>query len=112
MQWLATLEPGMAAPRGLAVDGDYVRLGLAQLRHESTSLVIQQQLPKIYSKELVEVLFERPYCKIRFLEEAKIAQRQTASQYLKQLEEIGVLKTEKAGREKYYYNENFLKILS
>ena len=33
MQRRASLGPRMAAPRGLAVDGDDVRLGLAQLRH-------------------------------------------------------------------------------
>lgn len=110
-KWLEWIEFFLNAIINASVDTKNRIKAIHELM-ESTSLVIQQQLPKIYSKELFEVLFERPYCKIRFLEEAKIAQRQTASQYLKQLEEIGVLKTEKAGREKYYYNENFLKILS
>lgn len=72
---------------------------------------VKIELPKIYSKELMEVLFRLPYCKIRFLESAGIAQRKTASLYLRELERIGLLKGVKEGREVYYLNEVFLKIL-
>jgi len=40
-----------------------------------------------------------------------IAQRQTAADYLKALEEIGVLMSEKAGREKLFSNPAPLKLL-
>jgi Fic family protein len=78
---------------------------------EKTSEEIKSKLPRLYSKDLVEVLFRSPYCKIRFLEEAGIAKRQTASVYLQQLEKVGVLKGIKSGREIYYINGAFLKIL-
>ena len=51
------------------------------------------------------------YCKIRLLEEAGIAQRKTASFYLRELERTGLLTPFKAGREVYFINEPFLKIL-
>ena len=73
--------------------------------------IIKQKLPKIFSKELVEVIFYHPYCKIKFLEEAQIAHRQTASIYLKELEKIGIMEGIKKGREMYYINKSFLKIL-
>ena len=57
---------------------------------------------KVYSKELVELVFTQPYCKIQFLVDAGIAQRQTASEYLQELEKIGVLTAEKQGREMLY----------
>jgi Fic family protein len=76
-----------------------------------TTEVLKKELPKIYSKELVEVIFQQPYCKIRFLEDAGIARRQTASFYLKELERIGILKSIKKGTEKYYINTALYKIL-
>ncbi len=67
---------------------------------------------KIYSKDLLEVLFTNPYCKIRFLEEAGIAKRQTAGTYLQTLEDIGLLRSVKIGREQYYINIELINILS
>ena len=72
---------------------------------------VKAELPKIYTKDLLEQLYHQPYCKIRFLEEAGIARRQTASHYLKELARIGVLKPFKSGREIYYVNEKFLDLL-
>lgn len=73
---------------------------------------IKEQLPDIYSKELVELLFEQPYCKINFLVAKNIAKTQTASKYLKKLNEIGILDMQKMGREKYYINKVLLYILT
>ena len=67
---------------------------------------------KVYSKELVELVFMQPYCKIQFLVEAGIAKRQTASEYLKELERIGVLTAEKQGREVLYKNPALLAVLT
>ena len=49
---------------------------------------------------------------IRFVEEAGIATRQTASKYLQRLEEIGLLTGVRAGREIYYLNEPLLRVLA
>lgn len=73
---------------------------------------VRTKLPRIYSKDLVEVIFRSPYCKIKFLEESGIAKRQTASVYLKELERIGVLRGLKMGRDTYYVNDAFLKALT
>jgi Fic family protein len=67
--------------------------------------------PKIYSKDLIELIFELPYCKIRFLEQRGLAKRQTASSYLKTLEDIGLLQSLKVGREVYFLNTALLGIL-
>lgn len=64
--------------------------------------IIKTKAPKIYSKDLVEAVFEHPYCKIRFLEDAGIAKRQTAATYLQTLEEMGLLRGIRMGREQYY----------
>lgn len=79
---------------------------------DQISATIQEKAPDIYSKELIEVIFKMPYCKIRHLEDAKIAKRQTASLYLQELEKIGVLHGLKKGREKYYLNHALLHLLT
>jgi len=72
---------------------------------------VRERLPKIYTKELVEQLFDRPYCKIAFLVDSGIAKRQTASRYLHELVEAGFLSSEKIGRETVYINHEFLGML-
>lgn len=79
---------------------------------EKTKKIIQEKAPKIYSKDLVEVIFKHIYCKIRFLEDAGIAKRQTAATYLQTLEKIGILDSVKVGLEKYFINKKLAKILS
>jgi Fic family protein len=66
---------------------------------------------KLYSHELVELVFAQPYCRIGHLIDAGIAQRRTASRYLKALSEIGVLSEIQIGREKFYIHHKFLKLL-
>jgi Fic family protein len=74
--------------------------------------IVKEKLPKIYSKELIELLFEQPYCKIDFLVNRNIAKPQTASKYLKSLQELGALDVQKVGREKYYINTTLWNILT
>ena len=73
---------------------------------------VKTEAPDIYSHELIEVIFNQPYCKIAILEEKKIASRNTASKYLKRLEELGILESEIVGRETLYKNLALFKILS
>ena len=46
---------------------------------------MRRDVPEFCSKELVELLYEQPYCKIGFLIDRNIAKKQTASRYLKKL---------------------------
>jgi len=75
-------------------------------------ILLGQATKKTYSKELVELLFGRPYCRIRNLIDAGLAKRQTASEYLKELVVIGVLEERAEGREKLYLNTRFWKPLT
>ena len=72
----------------------------------------RSKLPKIYSKELLESLFYEVYTKIAYIEKACNVTRITATSYLNQLEEIGLLESEKVGREKLYKNTRLIKLLS
>ena len=78
---------------------------------ESTTEKIRTQLPQIYTRELVELIFIQPYCRIHHVVDANLAKRQTASSYLKKLSEIGVLDEVKFGRESLFINPPFIKLL-
>lgn len=73
--------------------------------------LILLKYPKIYSKELLDALFIHPYTKIDFLVEILNIHRETASKYLKNLEEIGILKEMKLNKTKYYINIELYKLL-
>jgi Fic family protein len=79
---------------------------------EHTAEYVQAKLPKTYSWELVELLFRQPYCRIGNLVESKIAKRQTASTYLKQLCDIGVLQEVKSGRENIFVHPKYIELLN
>ncbi len=66
---------------------------------------IKAELPKIYSKDLVEILFMHPYTKIDFLVNELNITRQTASKYLIRLEEIGILENIQIQNSKFYINK-------
>jgi len=73
--------------------------------------LVQDKLPKIYSKDLIEQLFIHPYCKIEFLVINLKIERKAASRYLVNLEEIGILKSEQKGKEKIYINSKLYNLL-
>ncbi len=77
-----------------------------------TTTYVREKLPKTYTHELIQALFAQPYCRIENLVERGVAQRQTASTYLKQLVEIGVLEEMRVGREKLYINTRLLRELN
>jgi Fic family protein len=80
---------------------------------ERTAAVCKKKLPgNVYSRELMELIFIQPYCKIAFVVEAGLAERKTASVYLQKLEDIGVLNSAKIGREKIYLNPALVKLLA
>lgn len=79
---------------------------------EHTGQFVQKSLPKIYTWELVELLFKQPYCRIGNLVESGIAKRQTASVYLKQLCELGILREVKSGRENIFVHPKYIELLS
>ncbi len=78
---------------------------------EHTTAHVRERLPKIYTRELVDVIFEQPYCRIGNLVEKNIAQRQSASRYLKELAAIGVLREVQAGKEKLFIHPKLMQLL-
>ncbi len=90
--------------------------GLERLNKITTTMVktaneIKTKLPKIYSKDLIEILFRLPYTKRQHLIDENIGNPKTVGNYLQALEENGFLKSVKVGKEKLYLNQRLLKIL-
>jgi len=73
---------------------------------------VRVRAAKVYSRELVELIFVQPYCRIQNIVDAGMGNRQTASVYLKALSGIGVLKEAKVGREKLFIHPKFVALLN
>lgn len=78
---------------------------------EKTLEKVRNDMPKIYSKELVEIIYENPYSKIEFLVNKLHINRKTASKYLKELEDAKILFPLQAGKERLYINNELMGIL-
>lgn len=78
---------------------------------EETAERMRRDAGSIYSRELAELVFVRPYCRIAHVVDAGLAKRQTASTYLKQLADLGILREQKLGREKAFLNPAFVELL-
>jgi hypothetical protein len=75
--------------------------------------VSRTKLPtKVYSKELIEILFRQPYTKVQFLVDAHVAERKRGAVYLKELEKAGILRTEKVGKELLFLNVKLFQLLT
>ncbi len=100
--------------KGIAVTASVTSQRVYKIRDlmKMTADKIQEQVPKIYSKDLIEAIFQKPYTKISTLQEMGLGTRQTVKKYLDELERIGVLKSFKAGRDYYFFNQKFYDILS
>jgi len=79
---------------------------------EHTTAHMRTVLPKIYSRELVEVIFEQPYCRISDLVRKGVAKRQSASRYLKELAEKKILREMTVGKEKLFIHSKLMLLLS
>ena len=78
---------------------------------QAYKLKIREEKPKIYRQELLNNLFNHPYTKIEFVMTDLDVSRITATKYLDELTDIGLLQKEKIGRSSYYINVELLQLL-
>lgn len=99
--------------------------GVEQTSHQTTKLIqdmknlmqnhkekMRSELPKIYSQDLLNVIFGHPYTKIDFVMREMKKSRLTATKYLNELVRIDLMVKEKKGRESYYINAELFKLFS
>lgn len=72
---------------------------------------MRNELPKIYSQDLLNNLFRHPYTKIEFVAQELQIHRNTAAKYLDELVGIGVLSKYRMGKDNYYVNDGLFHLL-
>ena len=107
-EWLLYLLQGVEETAAWTT----AKIGAIRSLFARTVEYARDRAPKIYSHELVNLIFERPYCRIGDLEQAGIAKRQTGSRYLKELIGIGVLEEKPFGRDKLFVHPKLLQLLT
>jgi Fic family protein len=78
---------------------------------EVMSLEIKEKLPKLYSKEFIDLLFYEFYTKIAHIEKGLSVSRKTAAAYLSALEKEGILTSVKIGKERIYQNKRLFDLV-
>jgi Fic family protein len=86
-------------------------LAIRDLLEETVSFCREKLPGRVYSRELIDLIFLQPYCKIAFLVEAGMAERKTAGSYLQELEKAGVLNSVRIGKERIYINPRLVELL-
>lgn len=102
----------------------YVLEGVEQTSRQTTCLIqemrelmqhhkhkMRNELPKIYSQDLLNNLFRHPYTKIDFVMQELGVHRNTAMKYLEELVRIGLLTKHKIAKENFYLNTALFDLL-
>ncbi len=103
----------------------YILDGIEQTSHQTIVLIqgikelmqrhkhkLRDELPKIYSQDLINNLFRHPYTKIEFVMDELQITRKTATKYLEELVNIGLLSKHKIWKENYYLNDALYELLT
>ena len=106
-EWVLFLLQGVAATSRQTIK---IVQAIKELMLE-TKHRIRNELPKIYSQDLINNLFRHPYTKIAYVMEDLQVTRITATRYLDRLSEAGILEKQKHGRNNYYINRPLVEIL-
>lgn len=78
---------------------------------DETTIEMKNKLPKIYSKELVNLIFTEFYTRISSVEEELSVTRKTASGYLSELVDAGILELEQRGKDKIFINRRLIDLM-
>ncbi|WP_336952353.1 Fic family protein [Sphingobium aromaticivastans] len=76
----------------------------------NTKKRLREEHPKLYSQDLLNNLFRHPYTRIEFVQQELNVSRPTATKYLDELAESGMLLKHRAGRNNYYINQPLVEL--
>lgn len=71
---------------------------------------LRDDLPNLYSQDLLNNLFRHPYTRIEFVVKDLKVSRQTAAKYLDLLAEKGFVAKHRSGRSNYYVNTDLVRL--
>ena len=101
----------------------YILVGIEEMSEETINIINKisdemlkmkkdlKEKTKIYSKELLEALFYEFYTKIPYIQKQLGVTSKTTQKYLDSLVDLGLLTSEKIGRERIYKNERLFKLI-
>tara|TARA_R110001583_G_scaffold150214_1_gene302278 strand:- start:22603 stop:23736 length:1134 start_codon:yes stop_codon:yes gene_type:complete len=98
--WLLYMLEGVSQTARQTID----LIGQIRELMQHTKHRMRDECPKIYRQELLNNLFNHPYTKIEFVMEDLAISRITATKYLDELVNIGLLDKTKVGRSNFYIN--------
>ncbi len=98
--WLLYMLEGVSQTARQTID----LIGQIRDLMQHTKHRMRDECPKIYRQELLNNLFNHPYTKIEFVMEDLAVSRITATKYLDELVNIGLLDKTKVGRSNFYIN--------
>ena len=78
------------------------------MKHESR---MREALPKLYSQDLLNNLFRHPYTRVRHVQTELEVSRATATRWLGQLANVGLVEKRRVGRGDYYVNTELCGLL-
>lgn len=104
---------------------EFILDGVTQTSYQTIQLVVEikgamqsykfkmrDELPRVYSQDLLNLLFNHPYTKIDQVKDDLMVTYKTAIKYLDELVRIQLLEKYKIGRDSYYINVALMHILS
>ena len=99
--------------KGIEVTSEQTLVLVKRINREVDAMTaeIKEKLPKIYSRELISLLFYEFYTKIQYIEEGLGVSRRTSVNYLAALEREGFLVSEKLGKERIYQNKRLFDLV-
>lgn len=107
-EWLLFMLQAVAeTAQSTVVLVEGVRVLMAQTKQR-----LRQDLPKLYSQDLLNNLFRHPYTRIEFVQRDLGVTRQTASKYLKQLVEKNMVQEHARGKHIYFINVPLVQLLT
>jgi Fic family protein len=100
--------------RGIEETARWTVAKIAAIRQLTTMVTdhLRTKHPKLYDRDLVDVIFEQPYCRIRNVVDRGLGTRQSASKYLHGLVAAHVLREVRVGREVLFVNPRLMALLT
>jgi Fic family protein len=100
--------------RGIEDTARWTVAKIAAIRQLTTMVTdhLRARHPKLYDRDLVDVIFEQPYCRIRNVVDRGLGTRQSASKYLHGLVAAHVLREVRVGREVLFVNPRLMTLLT
>ncbi|MFN0164165.1 MAG: protein adenylyltransferase Fic [Burkholderiales bacterium] len=106
--WIVYVLKGVEETSRWTID----KIAALRALRDATATYVKRTAPKIYSHELIDLIFELPYCRIHNVQDKGLAGRQAASRHLKQLAAVGVLDEMAVGREKLFIHPKLMRLLT